>query len=99
MVPSQGKYELIKPNNLIILLERHISKNVKNTYKKCNNIPRLWRIFFLKIANNRDYVYNFCDTPFNDFHRHCREWHLYNYSDGDDIRMLDDEMNNYGAYW
>ena len=25
--------------------------------------------------------------------------YIYNNTDGDDIRMLDDEMNNYGAYW
>ena len=63
---------------------------------KCYNIPRI--IFFLKIANNREYVY-FCNRQFNDFHRHCREWYLYNNTDGDDIPMLDDEMNNnYGAY-
>ena len=47
---------------------------------------------FLKIANNRDYVYNFCIRSFTNFHRHCREWYLYN--------NPDDEMNkNYGAYW
>ena len=67
---------------------------------KCNNIPLLWRKFLLKIANNKDYRYNFCNRPFNDFHRQCREWYLYNNTDGDDIQMLDNEMNNkYGAFW
>ena len=75
-------------------------KNVSNTYMKCKNIPGIWMIFFLKSANNRDYVYNFCFRPFNDFHPHCREWYIYNNTDGVDIRMLDDEMKNkYGAYW
>ena len=41
---------------------------------KCNNIPLLWRKFLLNVANNKDYVYNFCNRPFNGFHRHCREW-------------------------
>ena len=55
---------------------------------------------FPKIANNGVYVYIFCNRPFNDFHRHCREWYLYDNTDGDDIRMLNDEMNNiYDAYW
>ena len=66
---------------------------------KCNNIPLLWRKFFLNIANNRDYVYKYCNRPLNDFHRHCREWYLNNNTVEDDIRMLNDEMNIYGAYW
>ena len=44
---------------------------------KCINIPVLLRIFFLKIANNRDYVNNFCNRPFNRFHQHCREWYFF----------------------
>ena len=66
---------------------------------KRNNIPRLWRTFFLNVANKRNYVYNFCNRPSNDFQRHCRECYLYNNTDGDDIRMLNDEKINYGAYW
>ena len=80
-------------------MEGSISKNVMNTYMNCNNIKRLWRVFFSKNANNRVYVYNFCNRPYTDFHRHCREWSLYNNTDGDDIRMLNDEMVIYGAYW
>ena len=52
---------------------------------KSNDIPLLWRKLFLNIANNRDYVYNYCNRPFNKFHRHCREWYLYNNTTGDDI--------------
>ena len=96
---SQGRYEYFKAIKLIILIEGSISKNVINTYMKCNNIPRLWIIFFLKFANNNDYEYNFCNRPFNDFHRHCREWYLYNNTVGEDIQLLDDDMNNYAAYW
>ena len=54
---------------------------------------------FSKLANNRDYIYKYCSRPYNSFHQHCREWYLYNNPDGDDIRMPDDEMNLYGAYW
>ena len=56
MIASQGRYELIEPKKSIISIEGSISKNVINIYMKNNNFPRLWRIIFLKIANNRDYV-------------------------------------------
>ena len=97
---SQGRYDFIKINKNIILIEGSNSKNVINTYMNCNNIPLLWRKLFLSIANNKHYVYNSCNRPFNGFTRHCRGWYLYNNTDADDIRMLNDEMNNnYGAFW
>ena len=57
----------------------------------CNNIPMLWRRFFSKIANNKDYVYNFCNTPFNSFHQHCREWLFYNLMKNNNY---DNDLNN-----
>ena len=66
---------------------------------KCDNIPLLWKKFFLNFAKNRDYVYKNCSGTFNNFNRHCRERFFYNNTDGDDIRMLNDEMNHYGAHW
>ena len=61
----------------------------------------LWRHFFKHIANNSNYVNSFCIRPPNKFNRHCREWYLYNDTDGDedDIRMLYDEMKNYALYF
>ena len=53
-------------------------KYVINTYMKSIKIPALWKTFFLKIANNRDYILNFCNNPYSRFHRHCREWYMYN---------------------
>ena len=44
---------------------------------KCDNIPLLWRKFFLNIAHNRDYVNNYCNRPLNSFDRHCRAWYIY----------------------
>ena len=70
-----------------------------NAHMKCINIPFLWRKFFLNNANNRYYVYNYCNRPFNNIHRHCRESYLYINTNGGDIRLLNDEMNTYGAYW
>ena len=61
---------------------------------KCGNSPRLWILFFLKIANKRDYVYNFCNRPEYKFYRLCRKRYLYNNPEADDIRMLNDELNN-----
>ena len=40
---------------------------------KCDNFPLLWRNFFLNIANNRDYIINYCNRPFVKFDKHCRE--------------------------
>ena len=83
-------------NNFIILTEGDIKKNVISTYMKCGNIPLLWRKFFLKIANNREHILNFCNRPFNKFDRYCREWYLSHNSDDNEIRVLDDNLyNNY----
>ena len=49
-----------------------------NTCMKCDNIPFLWRKFFLNTANNRDYVNEYCNRPFNRFDRSCRERYLHN---------------------
>ena len=91
---SQGRYESFPLNKFTILKEGTISKNLINTYLKSDRLPSLWRNFFLNIANNMDYVYHFCNRPFHTFDLHCREWYLYNNNDGDDIRMLNNEMNN-----
>ena len=62
---------------------------------KGDYIPLLWRKFFLYIANNRDYIFDYCNRPFNIFQRHCREWYLSHNGDDNEIRMLDDELNNH----
>ena len=54
VIASQNKYELFKINNLSILIEGIINKNVINTDMKSDKIPSLWRKIFLKIAKNRD---------------------------------------------
>ena len=78
IIASQGSYGIFEPNKLIILLEGIIYKSIIITHMKCNNIPTLGRKFFLKIANNRDYVYNICNSPYNSFHQHCRECYFHN---------------------
>ena len=99
VITSNERYEYIESNIFTIIIEGNISKNVLNTYMKCGNIPRLWIIFFLKIANSRDDVFNFCNRPLNNFNRHCREWYLYNNPNAIVIGTYTDELNNYEAYW
>ena len=102
-IASKGSFEMIKVNKLIITIVSEIQKNIIDTYLKLQ-IPILWRHSFKHIANKRDYVYNSCDRPLNKFHRHCRDWYLYNLvknnTDGeDDVQMLEDEMNNYAFFF
>ena len=52
----------------------YLSKNLLDTYMKCGNIPKIWTLFFLNIANKRDYVYKFCNRPVYKFDWLCREW-------------------------
>ena len=61
---------------------------------KCGNIPLLWKIFFLNIGNNRDYIFNYCNRPINKFDELCREWYLSHNSDDNEIQVLDDNLNN-----
>ena len=46
MVASEGRYELFQPNKLINFIEGKLFKIVRNTYMKCDGIPRLLIIFF-----------------------------------------------------
>ena len=67
-----------KINKFSNKIEGKLGKNVLNTYMKFDNIPLLWRKFFLNFANKRDYVNNYCNRSFNRFDRHWREWYLHN---------------------
>ena len=78
IIASQNRYELNKINKTMIIKTGSIEKNVIITYMKCHSIPLLWRKFFLNIANNRDYVNNYCNRKFSRFDQHCREWYLHN---------------------
>ena len=90
---SNGRYKYIEINKFIILIEGDIKKNVIRTYMKCYNNPFLWRKFFLNIVNNRGYIINYCNRPFNKFDKHCREWYLCYNSKDIEIRMLDDNFH------
>ena len=55
-----------------------MNKFVINTHLKMN-IPMAMRHFVYDIANNGAFKNNFCNNPYNKFHRFCREWYLYIY--------------------
>ena len=62
---------------------------------KCGNIPLVWRkSFFLNFANNRDYIINYCNRPFDKFDKLCRKWYLNHDNDDNEIQLLDDNFNN-----
>ena len=99
-IASRGRFEMIKVSKLILTIVGEIQKNARDHYLKLQ-IPMLWRHFSKNIANNRDYVYYFCNRPLNRFDRRCREWYLYNNTNGggDEIRILNDELNNYALHF
>ena len=66
---------------------------------KCDYIPLLWRKFFFNIVSSRDYIFNYCNRPFNKFDRYCRECYLGHNSNDFETRMLDDELNIYKLVW
>ena len=59
---------------------------------RCGNNPMLWRKFFLNFAKNRDHINNYCNRPFKNFDRLCREWYLDHNSNDNEIRVLDDML-------
>ena len=72
-ITSNGGYKNEKLNKLIVIKEGEINNFVINTYPKMK-ITIFCRIFFMHIANNRDYVYNFCINSDNEFQRYRLEW-------------------------
>ena len=94
IIASNGRYEYIEINNFIILTEGDIENKVIRTSMKCGKLPLLWRKFFLNVANNRDYIINYCNRPFNKFDSICSEWYLSHNSDDNEIGVLDDNLNN-----
>ena len=70
MQSPKRMYKFIRPIELIIIIEGKLYKNVKNVYLKSDKIPTLWKIFFLKIANDGD-------NELQTFNQHQRERHFY----------------------
>ena len=70
IIASNGRYHFIRINNFLISIKGEIKKDVLSTYMKCYNMPLLWRKFFLIIANNKDYIVNYCKRPLKKLDRH-----------------------------
>ena len=51
------------------------------------------KIFF-EYCEIGDYIFNYCNRPFENFVKFCREWYLSHNSDDNEIRVLDDIMKN-----
>ena len=62
---------------------------------KCYNKTMLWRNIFLNIANNREYIINYCNKPLHKFDRHLREWYLGENPNDNEMRKIDDNLNNH----
>ena len=71
MPSSKGVYNFFKALDLIIIIRAIIYKSVENMYLRCDSFPILWKIFFQKISNDREFVSN-------RFFLDCRERHFLN---------------------
>ena len=75
---SNIRYVVNNLFKLIILIEKEINKFVIiNTYLKMH-IPMGMRRFFFNIANNGEFINNYCNYSHSKFHRFYHDWYLYN---------------------
>ena len=73
MQSSAGFMTFIGAVELIKTTQGRIYKIVVNAYIKCDNVPILWKIFFVQIANGRGCVAN-------RFIQRCRERDICNFN-------------------
>ena len=64
-------------NKLTIKINSNLS-NINIHYYLKHQIPMGQRLFFRRIAQNRDYIQTHCNDINNPFHFACRQWFLYN---------------------
>ena len=57
MQSSKGMIKFFRALELTIRIQGRVRKNIVNTYLKCDNIPILWKKYYLKIAHDRGYKY------------------------------------------
>ena len=72
---SNHRYKFDKMNRLTTVMEGRIMNIVINTYLKMK-IPMGKKKFFQNIANNGEFINNFCISPNNKFHCFYNEWYL-----------------------
>ena len=49
----------------------------------------------MNIENNIDYILNHCNRPLHSFDRRLREWYLIENPNDNEMRVFDDNINNY----
>ena len=76
MQSSSGMYKLIEIIELKNVIEGMVYKNVMDIKLRSENIPLLWKKFFLKVSNERNNQYN---RP--KFLQNFREKHFYNFNE------------------
>ena len=62
-------------NELTIKIYSNLS-NINIHYYLKHQIPMGQRLFFRRIAQNRDYIQTYCNNQRNTFHFACRQWFL-----------------------
>ena len=72
---SEGMYKLIKINEIKIIKNGVIYKNVLDLYLKSESIPILWKNHIMKIANERGDRH----VRTKRSNQHCREVHFFLY--------------------
>ena len=79
----------------MISTKGEIKKDILCTYMKCDNLSLLWRKFFLNIANNRNYIINYCNRPMHKYDKLLREWYSNENPNDNEMRAFDDNLDNY----
>ena len=65
----------------LINLQKKIYSDLSNInihYYLKHRIPMGQRLFFRRIAKNREYIQTHCNDRRNTFHFACRQWYSYN---------------------
>ena len=77
-VASNNRYVVNRVVKLVFMIEKEINKFVINKYIKIPP-PRMWRKFVFNIANNGEFLNNYCNKPSKKLHRFHRDWYRYNH--------------------
>ena len=74
MQSSKGICKFIKIIQLKIIIDGKVYKNLTDIYLRCDNIPTLWKKFFVRIANERDNRLILFDEVYRERHFLLYKW-------------------------
>ena len=74
MQSSNGICKFIRIFHLKSLIEGKISENLTDFYLRCENIPILWKKFFVRIANERANRIKSCSEQYCESHFLLYKW-------------------------